>query len=46
MQHIKYAKNKNTQNTENQRDEDIRDSHSLGYVHPEQSVLPFFYPAK
>ena len=24
----------------------IRGSPSLGYVHPEQPVLPFYYPAK
>ena len=30
----------------NQRDIDIRGSPSLGYVHPEQPILPFYYPAK
>ena len=29
-----------------ERDIDIRGSPSLGYVHPKQLVLPFYYPTK
>ena len=46
MEHIKYFRNINTENTQNKRDTNIRGSPSLGYVHPEQPVLPFYYPAK
>ena len=46
MEHIKYCRNINTENAQNKRDTDIRGSPSLGYVHPEQPVLPFYYPAK
>ena len=46
MEHIKYYRNINTEGTQNKRDTDIRGSPSLGYVHLEQPVLPFYYPAK
>ena len=46
MEHIKYCRNINTENAQNKRDTDIRGSPSLGYVHPEQPILPFYYPAK
>ena len=42
MEHIKYCKNINTENAQNKRDTDIRGSPSLGYVHLEQPVLPFY----
>ena len=43
MEHIKYCRNINAQN---KRDTDIRGSPSLGYVHPEQPVLPFLLSSK
>ena len=46
MEHIKYCRNINTENTQNKRDTYIRGSPSLGYVHLEQLVLPFYYLAK
>ena len=46
MEHIKYCRNINTENAQNKRDTDIRGSPSLGYVHPEQPVLPFLLSIK
>ena len=46
MEHIKYCRNINTENTQNKRDTDIRGSPSLGYVHLEQPVLPFLLSNK
>jgi len=46
MEHIKYCRNINTKKAQNKRDIDIRGSRSLGYVHPEQLILPFLLSSK